>query len=77
MITTTTGAPGHEMKGMKKVDRLTIPAHGERTLQPGGDHIMLMELKAHPRPGETAELTLHVEPGGEEWKIQLPVRVNQ
>lgn len=39
-------------------DGLAIPAGGEVELRPGGDHIMLMDLKRPIRNGEQVPLTL-------------------
>jgi hypothetical protein len=37
---------------------LEIPADGGVTLEPGGNHIMLMDLQRDLNPGETVTLTL-------------------
>ncbi|MEO5809284.1 MAG: copper chaperone PCu(A)C [Sphingomicrobium sp.] len=52
----------------------TLPvAAGERlTLSPGGTHIMLAPLTAPLKPGETLELTMRFEHGGER---RIPVTV--
>ncbi|HXH73299.1 MAG TPA: copper chaperone PCu(A)C [Mariprofundaceae bacterium] len=44
-----------EMSGL---ERLEVPAHGEVSLAPGGNHIMLMELKHALAAGDAVELTL-------------------
>jgi len=77
MITTRKELNGQEIVGMRMVDQLTIPAHGQLTLAPDGDHLMLMKLKEHPRPGDKVRLTLHFEPGLKELAIELPVAVNK
>lgn len=43
---------------MRKVETLTVPAHGTLVLKPGGDHIMLMQLKQPLEAGQTLSLTL-------------------
>ena len=43
---------------MKKIDRLPIPANGSATLQPGGNHLMLIGLKHDLTPGDSLALTL-------------------
>ncbi len=43
---------------MKKIDRLPIPANGSATLQPGGNHLMLIGLKRDLTPGDSLDLTL-------------------
>ena len=46
------------MMRMKKIDRLPIPANGSATLQPGGNHLMLIGLKRDLAPGDSLALTL-------------------
>ena len=77
MITTRQELNGQEIVGMRMVDQLTIPAHGQLRLAPDGDHLMLMKLKEHPKPGNKVKLTLHLEPGWKELTIELPVAVNK
>ena len=54
-----------EMKGnlmtMRAIDRLELPAGQQVRLAPGGQHIMLMDLKQPVKNGETVPLTLTVE----------------
>lgn len=40
-------------------DGITIPAGGSHALQPGGDHVMLMGLKAPLVQGATVPITFH------------------
>lgn len=40
-----------------------IPAGGDHTLAPGGDHLMLMNLLRAVRPGETVTITLTLQDG--------------
>lgn len=63
MITTHEEHDGKMAMGMKDVPALEIPAHGKREFKPGGDHLMLMELKSVPREGEKVKVTLRFEPG--------------
>ena len=77
MITTRQELNGQEIVGMRMVDQLTIPAHGQLRLAPDGDHLMLMKLKEYPKPGDKVKLTLHLEPGWKELTIELPVAVNK
>ena len=70
-MVTTRDAKG--MSGMVSVPALKIPAHGELVLQPGGDHLMLMNLRRHPNPGEKVTLTLIIDPGRRELEVTLPV----
>ena len=46
-------------------DGLEIPANGSVTLEPGGFHIMLMDLQESLVDGETVTLTLTFESGKE------------
>ncbi len=77
MITTRTKLNGEEVMGMKSVDALIIPAHGELKLAPGGDHLMVTQLKEHPKAGDKVKLTLHFEPGGQEITVEVPVAMNE
>ena len=56
-----TGSPSGPVVSMVKVDALSIPAHGRRTLQPGGDHLMLMGLNGPLTEGTDVEITLQFE----------------
>ncbi|MET4224266.1 copper chaperone PCu(A)C [Oerskovia enterophila] len=47
----------------EKEGGLTIPAGGERAFQPGGDHLMLMELSSPVEPGAEYEVTLELSDG--------------
>jgi periplasmic copper chaperone A len=70
-MVTTRDAKG--MSGMESVPALKIPGHGELVLQPGGDHLMLINLRRHPNPGEKVTLTLVINPGRQEMEVTLPV----
>lgn len=60
-----------EVKGMRTVPYLEIPAKGRRVLQPGGDHLMLMGLKRTLKVGERITLVLRFE-GGLRQSVVLP-----
>lgn len=76
---TTTGMDGDGMDGMdgddtggmsgmmqmREVSRIDIPAGTTVTLEPGGYHVMLLELAAPLTPGQTFEVTLTFEVAGE------------
>lgn len=47
------------MMKMEAVSELSIPAHGKVKLQPGGLHLMLMQLKAPLLEGSSFPITLH------------------
>lgn len=66
------GSSGHEsdngagssMMGMHEVDQVEIPAGESVTLEPGGFHIMLMELKQPIKAGDSIPVTLTFEKAG-------------
>ena len=73
----------HEMKmdgntmQMRAITALDLPAGQPVDLKPGGYHVMLLDLKAPLKAGDTVALTLVVEaPGGkaETITIKAPVR---
>lgn len=73
----------HEMKmvdgvmQMRQIPGLDLPAGQTVALQPGGLHLMLMDLKQPLQNGQTLPLTLTVERAGkpaETLQLQLPVR---
>ncbi|MEX3558420.1 copper chaperone PCu(A)C [Corynebacterium sp. LK2522] len=53
---------------------LTIPAGGEATLEPGGDHLMLMGVKEPVMAGESVTITLHLTDGKTIDLGEVPVR---
>ena len=55
---------GSAMMGMKEVEKIDIPAGETVTLEPGGFHIMLMELKGQIKAGDTIPVTLTFEKAG-------------
>jgi copper(I)-binding protein len=58
---------------MSKVDGFDIPAQGQIVLEPGGKHIMLVNLNQDLKEGENLNLTLVFEKSGE-IKVTVPVR---
>ena len=62
-----------DISRMRKVPGYDIPAGGAFTLEPGGAHLMLMNLKAPLKEGETVPLTLKFQHAGE-VKTELHVR---
>lgn len=58
---------------MAMVGALSIPAHGEVKLAPGGYHLMLMDAKHPIRPGDTVHVSLHFE-DGKTLQATWPVR---
>ena len=75
MITTQKKVDGKEVAGMEFVESFEIPAKGKRILEPGGDHIMIMQLKKVPKAGSTVSLLLKfLTPNPVNIEIQAPVR---
>ncbi len=61
----------------EKPEGITIPAGGMHALEPGGDHLMIMDYRPEIPAGETVVLTL-VSADGEEYEIpDLAVRAMQ
>jgi periplasmic copper chaperone A len=48
---------------MVMVDKLTVPAHGQASIAPGGYHVMLEEAKRKIAPGDTVHLKLQFSDG--------------
>lgn len=61
--TTSDGSGGMSMQ--EKEDGFELPAGAELVLEPGGDHIMLMDLPEPLQPGDEIELTLVFSEGTE------------
>lgn len=59
---------------MEPISRLEIPAKGEVQLQPGGLHVMVIDLNMPLSPGDTIPITLRFEKSGE---IELEVEVRE
>jgi copper(I)-binding protein len=59
------GSMPSEMMGMRPIDGLDLPAGEEVPLEPGGYHIMLMELAESIKEGDTVPVTLTFEKAGE------------
>jgi len=57
---------------MREVPAIDVPANGKATLAPGGFHVMLMELKAPLKAGDTAAITLVFEKAG---RIEVAVPI--
>jgi periplasmic copper chaperone A len=73
MITTKSGDGAKQMLGMAAVDSLEVPPGGKLVLEPGGNHLMVMGLKKHPAEGEKVDLTITLEPGDHEIRLEIPV----
>lgn len=70
---TTSDSSG--MTGMSHVDSITVPAGGTVALEPGGYHIMLMDLKQELKAGDRVTLTLTFEQAGV-VEVTAEVRAN-
>jgi copper(I)-binding protein len=57
---------------MREVPGIDVPANGKAMLAPGGFHIMLMELKAPLKAGDTAAITLVFEKAGR-VEVAVPI----
>jgi periplasmic copper chaperone A len=73
MVTTIQVHDGQKVMGMQGVPALEIPAGGTLELKPGGDHLMLMGLKSHPKEGDRVSIVLRFAPGNQEVKADLTV----
>lgn len=51
------------MMSMRKVERIAVPTRGAANLQPGGLHLMLINLKRQLRSGDDVTLTLTFDDG--------------
>jgi periplasmic copper chaperone A len=58
---------------MRQVDAIDVPARGSVSLQPGGLHIMLIDLKQPLKQGEAFPLTLTFAKAGT-MTIEVPVK---
>lgn len=63
---------GNDMKGMRHVDFVVIPARSKLKFKPGGFHIMLVGLTKDLKVGESGEVTLLFKENG---KVQVRAEV--
>jgi periplasmic copper chaperone A len=63
--TTGTAGTGETLMEMRPVDRIVAPANGSVALEPGGYHVMLMELAEPLVVGNTFDVTLSFEASGD------------
>ncbi len=52
-----------EMKMQEKQDGFVVPAGGEHVLEPGADHVMVMNMSEPVLPGDEVEITLELDDG--------------
>ena len=57
---------------MRRVDSLDLPAGKTVALEPGGYHVMLLDINRPLKAGEHVAVTLVIEEGGK--RFELPVR---
>lgn len=70
-VTVDDGAGGRVMQ--RADDGFVIPAGGEHALEPGGDHLMLLQLEAPVETGQAVEVTL-VTADGQEYVVTVTAR---
>lgn len=61
------------MSGMREVEHLVIPSRTTVRLEPGGLHVMLIQLLRDYSEGDVIELTLEFS-GGQMVTVSIPVR---
>jgi len=61
---------GDTMK-MRQIPNLPLPAGATVELKPGGFHVMLFELTAQAKEGNTVPLTLVIEAGGKQETVEV------
>jgi periplasmic copper chaperone A len=64
-VSSPTSGSGETMMEMRPVDRIVAPANGSVALEPGGYHIMLMDLAEPLVVGNTVDVTLTFEGSGD------------
>ena len=57
---------------MRLVPSIVVKAHSDVVLQPGGLHVMFMDVARQPAPGDIVELTLNVK-DGRAMTVKVPV----
>ena len=73
MVMTKSGQGTKQELGMAPVDSLEVLPGEKLVLEPGGNHLMVMGLKKHPAEGEKINLTITLEPGDHEIRLEVPV----
>jgi len=61
------------MMTMRRVQRIALPAHGVASLDPGGYHVMLIDLKRKLKVGDEVRIKLVFQDGAEKT-VMAPVR---
>jgi len=70
-----TGVRSSGVMRMRHLSRLDLPAGQTLHLAPGGNHIMLLDIKRPLRAGERVALTLIVERNGKKISVQTQAEV--
>ncbi|MDT7857820.1 copper chaperone PCu(A)C [Rubrivirga sp. S365] len=68
---TTESADG--LRGMREADRVAVPAGGAVAFEPGGLHVMLLDLRRGLAEGDTVDLALDFAEG-QTLALRVPVR---
>jgi len=63
----------HGVMKMRQIPNIKIPAHGQTALQPGGLHIMLIDLNQNIKSGEMVKVELTFEDGSHKM-VSMPVK---
>lgn len=61
------------MMAMYRIDKITIPPHGETSLKPMSLHIMLINLTRSLKEGENLNVTLEFD-NGERLPVNVPIK---
>jgi hypothetical protein len=62
---------------MRKLDGLALPAGERVALEPGGNHIMLLDIERQLQPGEKVPLTLIVSQDGKKQAVKVEAEVRR
>ena len=73
MVTTIQEHDGHKIMGMESVPAFEIPPGGTLELKPGGNHLMVMGLKSHPKEGDRVKIILLFAPGNQQVDVEAAV----
>lgn len=60
---------------MRKLDFLDLPAGEAVALEPGGNHVMLFDIRKPLKVGERIKLTLVIEQGGKKFDVPVNAEV--
>jgi hypothetical protein len=60
---------------MRRVDSLDLPAGKTVSLEPGGHHLMLLDINRPLKAGEHVAVTLVIEAGGKRFELPVEAQV--